>query len=66
MYTVNIFIFLILSLITSFHSVRAQVLYTWFQVAPKNKLSIRTITNDDMCPIFYIDGKKAEMLEFDQ
>lgn len=58
----NIFIFLALSLITSFHFVHAQILYTWSQVIPENKLSIRAITDNDMCPIVYVDGEETEML----
>ncbi|NSX83193.1 phosphoesterase [Wolbachia endosymbiont of Atemnus politus] len=62
MNVVNIFIFLILSLITSFHSVHAQILYTWSQVIPENKLSVRAIIDNDMCPLAYVDGKEIEML----
>ncbi|WP_395462675.1 metallophosphoesterase family protein [Wolbachia endosymbiont of Cantharis cryptica] len=58
----NIFIFLALSLVTSFHSVHAQILYTWSQVIPENKLSIRAITDNDMCPIAYVDGEEVKML----
>lgn len=56
----NIFIFL--ALITSPHFVHAQILYTWSQVIPENKLSIRAIIDNNMCPIAYVDDKKVEML----
>jgi hypothetical protein len=55
----NIFIFLTLSLITSFH---AQILYTWSQVIPENKLSVRAIIHNDTCPIVHVDGEEIEML----
>lgn len=58
----NIFIFLILSLTISFHFVHAQILYTWSQVIPENKLSIRAIIDNNMCPIAYVDDKEVEML----
>jgi len=58
----NIFIFLILSLTISFHSTHAQILYTWSQIIPENKLSIRAIIDNNMCPIAYVDNKEVEML----
>ncbi|MGL9717807.1 MAG: metallophosphoesterase family protein [Wolbachia sp.] len=58
----NIFILLALSLITNFHSVHAQVLYTWSQVIPENKLSVRAIIDNDTCPFAYVDGEEVEML----
>ncbi|MDG7055176.1 MAG: metallophosphoesterase [Wolbachia endosymbiont of Menacanthus eurysternus] len=58
----NIFIFLTLSLITSFYSVHAQILYTWSQAIPENKLSVRAIIDNDTCPIVDVDGEEMEML----
>ncbi|WCR57530.1 metallophosphoesterase family protein [Wolbachia endosymbiont of Ctenocephalides felis wCfeJ] len=58
----NVFIFSVLFLITSFHSIHAQILYAWSQVIPENKLSVRAITKNDMCPIAYVDGEGVEML----
>ncbi len=58
----NIFVFLTLLLITNFYSVYAQILYTWSQVIPGNKLSVRAIIGNNICPIAYIDGEKVEML----
>ncbi|MDM8335615.1 metallophosphoesterase family protein [Wolbachia pipientis] len=58
----NILIFLALSLINSFHSVHAQILYTWSQVIPENKLSVRTIIDNNICPIAYVNGEEVEML----
>ncbi|WP_341808051.1 metallophosphoesterase family protein [Wolbachia endosymbiont (group E) of Neria commutata] len=60
---VSIFIFLALSLVTSFYSAHSEILYTWSQVVPENKLSIRAIINDDTCPIAHVDGKDIEMLD---
>lgn len=58
----NAFVLSVLSLITSFHFVYAQILYTWSQVIPENKLSVRAITNNNMCPIAYVNGKEVAML----
>jgi hypothetical protein len=59
---VSIFIFLALSLVTSFYSAHSEILYTWSQVVPENKLSVRAIIDDDICPIAHIDGEEKEML----
>lgn len=59
---VGIFIFFILYFTSGFHSINAQILYTWSQVIPENKLSVRAIVDSDACPIAYVDGKGIEML----
>ncbi|MGL9732924.1 MAG: metallophosphoesterase [Wolbachia sp.] len=58
----NILIFLILSLINSFYSIHAQILYTWSQAIPENKLSVRTIIDNDTCPIVRVDSEEIKML----
>ncbi|WP_168463798.1 metallophosphoesterase family protein [Wolbachia endosymbiont of Ctenocephalides felis wCfeT] len=58
---VRVFTFLVLSFITSLYSAHAEILYTWSQVIPENKLSVRAIIEGEACPIASIDGKKAEM-----
>ncbi|NUY39451.1 phosphoesterase [Wolbachia endosymbiont of Litomosoides brasiliensis] len=58
----NILILLALSFVTNFHSIQAQILYTWSQVIPDNELSIRVIIDNDTCPVAYVDGKEVEML----
>ncbi|MDD9331362.1 MAG: metallophosphoesterase [Wolbachia sp.] len=62
MIIVNIFIYLILFFIINFQTVHAEILYTWSQVVPENKLSIRAIIDNDTCPVAYIDGEEGEML----
>nr|WP_237342926.1 metallophosphoesterase [Wolbachia endosymbiont of Folsomia candida] len=52
-----------LSLIPSFHSAHSEVLYTWSQVIPENKLSVRAIIDDETCPIAHVDGEEIEMLD---
>ncbi len=59
---INIFVFLALSFVTSFNSIQAQILYTWSQVIPDNKLSVRAIIDSNTCPVAYVDGKGVEML----
>ncbi|MGL9725853.1 MAG: metallophosphoesterase family protein [Wolbachia sp.] len=59
---INIFIFLALFFTASFHFAYAQILYTWSQVIPENKLSIRAIIDNNICPIAYVDGEEIEML----
>ncbi|QKX01798.1 phosphoesterase [Wolbachia endosymbiont of Cruorifilaria tuberocauda] len=60
----NILVFLTLPFITSLYSLhaQAQILYTWSQVIPENKLSVRAIIENDTCPTAHVDGEKVEML----
>ncbi|WP_261722502.1 hypothetical protein [Wolbachia pipientis] len=56
------FIYCLLFIIINVSDVYAEVLYVWSQVIPDNKLSIRAITNNDVCPTLYINGEAITML----
>ena len=56
---ISIFLLLTINFIPSY----AEILYSWSQVIPNNKLSVRAIVNDDKCPIAYIEGREVQMLD---
>lgn len=60
---INIFVHLFLFLAINFSFVCAEVLYTWSQVVPEGKLSVRAIIDNDVCPTAFVDGKETIMLE---
>ncbi len=55
------FIYFFLFLIINFNNLYAEVLYVWSQIIPENKLSIRAITDDYVCPTAHVDGKEVMM-----